>query len=156
MAANKDNPSNSDIYLILGEIKGLVEGVVEMQTKVIFALIALAGATLGLKLVKTSALIVISRYTNMFVFLFAALLGVSLRKKLNGWYFVLAYGIGGVAGNLVSLIGGEGPTGVFRVPIFIVANLSLLLFLWGWDKWEPKSPGGRNERLDMPGVRKGE
>lgn len=131
----KENLTNKDVYLVLGEIKGIVEGIRDGQTKISLALIALAGATIGLKLMGTPPLIVISRFTNMFVFLFACLVAFSLRKRMNGWYFILAYGIAGIMGNLISLIGGEGPTGTFRIPVFIVANLAMLLFLWKWDKW---------------------
>ena len=132
---DKNDPNIADVYFVLGSISGKIDGLIATQSKTIYALIALAGATLGLKLLGTPTLIVLSRFTNMFVFLFASVFGIALRKKLRGWYFIVIYGAGGVIGNLISLIGGEGPTGNFRVPVFIVANFALVLFLWKWDKW---------------------
>jgi len=132
---DKNNPTIADVYFVLGSISGKLDGLIATQSKTIYALIALAGATLGLKLLGTPTPIVISRFVNMFVFLFASLVGFSQRRKMNGWYFILTFGIGGVIGNLISLIGGEGPTALFRVPVFIIANSAMGLFLWKWDKW---------------------
>ena len=133
---DKNEPTISDVYFLLGSISGKLDGLIATQSKTIYALIALAGATLGLKLLGTPSIVVISRFVNMFVFLFASVVGFSLRGKMTGWYFICAYGVGGVVGNLMSLVGGEGATSSFRVPVFIVANLAMLAFLWGWDKWD--------------------
>jgi hypothetical protein len=127
---DKKDVKNEDLYYMLGQIDGKLDGMLNQQSKVIYALIALAGATLGLKLMGTPPLVVISRFINMFVFFFTAIVGFSLRKKACGWYFILVYGIGGVVGNLISLIGGENLTSEFRIPVFVAANLSLFLYFW--------------------------
>lgn len=133
---NHKKPKIEDVYFLLGEISGKLDGLIQAQSKTIYALIALAGATIGLKLVGTPAIVVISRFINMFVFLFTFLIGLSLRKKMRGWYFISLFGFAGVIGNIISLVGGESATSSFRVPVFIIANMSMLLFIWSWDKWK--------------------
>ena len=92
MSDKEENPDNRDIYVLLGEIKAEVKGLREQQSKTILALIALVGAVLGLKVLGTHPLILISRFVNIFVFLFAAGLAISKRKSLEKWEYVFFFG----------------------------------------------------------------
>lgn len=127
------NPTNKDLYFLLGEIDAKLDGVIQMQGKVIYALIALAGATVGLKLMGSPPLAVIARYINLFVFLFAVLLAIGKRRMFYSWQHILLFGIFGICGNLYYLIFNNHEW--IRTGIFIIANSNLVLFLWNWDKW---------------------
>lgn len=129
-------------YLILGEIKGQLNGIVQMQAKTIYAVIALAGATVSLKLVATPPLAVITRFINLFVFLFALVLAVNKRRVLHGWQYVLLFGLFGIAGNLYYLIFLDAEW--LRTTMFIAANSNMALFLWNWDRWE------KSEKIRIP------
>jgi len=123
----------SDISGSIGEINGKLDGLVSTQTKTIYALIALAGATVGLKLVSSPPPLIISSFLNAFIFLFAAILAVHQRRQIHGWQFVLSYGVFGIIGNLYRAI---VPANVWiGTCIFIIANSGLVLFLWNWDRW---------------------
>lgn len=131
----------SDVYFKLGEIDAkldsLVTALVTMQSKIVYALIAMAAATLGLKLVGTPPLAVITRYINLFVFTFALALAIGKRRVLRGWQYILVFGVFGMLGNLYYLIFHNHEW--LRTCLFIVANSSLALFLWSWDSWDKSS-----------------
>lgn len=140
-----ENPEESmeiqDIYHILGRIDGKLDGLVngqnglvDAQSKTIYALIALAGATIGLKLMGTPPLAVIARYINTFAFLFAMILAAGRRKYLiDGWRWIFLFGLFGFLGNVYNIVYQD--TAWVRTALFIVANGSLVVFLWRSDKW---------------------
>ena len=138
---NNSDPQVKDVYYLLGTISGKLDGLVEAQSKTIYALIALAAATLGLKLLGTPPLAIISRYINLFVFMFAIILAVGKRKSIHGWYYVLIYGIFGMLGNIYYLIFLNHEW--LRTSLFIVANAGIGIFLWNWDKWKKGSEENR-------------
>lgn len=121
----------SDLYYKLGEMDGKMDSLVEAQHKTIYALIALSGATVGLKLMGSPPLLIISSFINAFVFLFAAIIAIARRRILTGWPFILIFGIMGIIGNFHKII---APNNVwFRTCFFIIANGSLVFFLWRVD-----------------------
>ncbi len=136
---NNSDPQVRDVYYLLGSISGKLDGLIEAQSKTIYALIALAAATLGLKLLGTPPLAIISRFINSFVFLFALILAVGKRKTLFGWQYILIFGLFGMAGNIYYLVFLDHEW--LRTSIFIVANSGLVFFLWNWDKWKKVEKG---------------
>ena len=140
MPTSKPRIDLPDVYHKLGQIDGKMDTLIATQNKVIYALIALSGATVGLKLMGTPPLLVISSFINGFVFLFAAILAGHRRRDIRGWQFILMFGLLGIVGNIHKVI---DPGGVwFRTCIFIVANVSLVIFLWQSDSW------GYGKRID--------
>lgn len=139
----KSDVELSDLYFKLGEIDAKLDSLVTMQTKVIYALIALAGATVGLKVMSTPPLLVVSSFVNAFIFLFAGILAVGRRQQLQGWQYLLGFGVMGVAGNMHKVV---APGSVWiRTCIFIVANLSLLVCLWRLVDGKQKQIDDRSE-----------
>lgn len=127
-----------DLYFKMGEIDGKLDMIIAMMQKTIYALIALAGATVGLKLMGTPPLLIISSFINGFVFLFAGLLSVFSfkRRGIRGWQYILVFGLMGVMGNAHKVI---APGAVaLRTCFFIVGNLALVVFLWQSDSWGHK------------------
>lgn len=133
MTEVKKNPTNADVYLLLGEIKGMLDGLVDMQTKVMLALIALAGATLGLKLVGSPPIQVAMFYLKVFIFIFTGLLAVAKRHVLGGWYLLLAFGLCAGAAQTIKLFT-PGET-IVSTLLFLAANWALLGFVWNWNGW---------------------
>lgn len=143
-----NNITNAELYKLLsdisgniGEINGKLDGLVSTQTKTIYALIALAGATVGLKLMGSPPLWVISGYINLFVFIFATVLSIHKRDTIYGWGYILAFGLLGIVANIYKLM--PNAMDWIRTSIFILANSSLVMFLWNWDRWRKDEPTSR-------------
>lgn len=139
-----DKEEEPKTWLLLGEINGKLDGlgelislqqrtIIEMQTKVIGALIGLAAAVMGLKLLGTPPLAVIARSINLFVFSFALIMAVMKRRTHHGWQYVLLFGLFGMLGNLYYLIFHDHEW--LRTTIFILANSSMGSFVWIWGRW---------------------
>lgn len=124
------NPSNSDIYYLLGEIKGTLDSIVEMQSKVIYALIALAGATMGLKLWGSPPLQTIMFYTKVFIFVFTALLALGKRSVAKRWYWIFAFALSAGLAQVIDLLTSQEQN--VSTTLFLLANISLLMFVWNW------------------------
>lgn len=122
-----------DLYYKLGEIDGKLDGLLIMQTKIIYALIALAGATVGLKLMGSPPLLIVSSFINGFIFLFAIILAIHRRQEIKGWQYILTFGVFGVVGNIHKVIAPDVVS--FRTCIFIIGNLALLIYVWQSDNW---------------------
>jgi hypothetical protein len=123
-----------ELYYLLGEINGKLDGLIDQQTKTIYALVALAGATVGLKLMGTPPTQVVMFYVKVFVFLFTILTAWSKRRTLKGWVYLFAFGfLAGVAQVLNIVVRGETTV---ATAMFMFSNVSLLAFLWNWDGWD--------------------
>jgi len=115
---------------ILGKIDAKLNILIDNQQKVILALIAIVGATLGLKFVGTPPLQILLFYIKTFIFLFTILISWSKRKIIKGWYFLFAFGIfAGVAQILNIVCHGET---IWSTLSFLMCNIMLLLFIWYW------------------------
>lgn len=128
----RDNIELPDLYFKMGEIDGKMDTLIAMQNKIAYALIALAGATVGLKLVGSPPLLVILSFINGFIFLFTFMVAIFQRKKLRGWPYILTFGIAGVMGNIHKIISPAATD--IRNLFFIVGNFGLLLFVWQLDR----------------------
>lgn len=139
----KNNPSNAELYYMLGEIKGLLSGIVEMQTKTIYALIALAGATVGLRLFGSPPIQIIMFYVKTFIFLFTALLALGKRSSLKSWYYMFGFGLSAGLAQILKLVTPTETT--LSTILFLISNISLLLFVWKWGDGLPSEPQGVDE-----------
>lgn len=126
------NPNIRDLYFLLGKMSGKMDGMINAQNKTIYALIALAGATVGLKLMGTPPLQVIMYYAKAFIFLFTAIVSFSKRKELRHWYFLFGFAVFAGVSQFLTIIQSEQ---ILGTALFLIANVSLLLFVWCWDSW---------------------
>ena len=125
--------ANRELYFLLGEINGKLDGLVDQLAKVIYALIALAGATVGLKLMGTPPMQVIMYYIKAFILLFTVLMTFAKRRVLKGWGYLFAFGFfAGTAQIMNIVLSGEVAVATM---LYLVSNASLLRFLWNWDGW---------------------
>lgn len=143
MKEEKKNPTTKDVYLIVGEIKGLVQGIREGQdriadgqTKVILALIGVIGATLGLKAIGSPPLQVCLFYIKVFVFLFTALVAAYKRNSLGGWYYLFAFAVLAGMAQITNIVLSDEE--MVATILFLAANIALLAFVWNWDRWLKK------------------
>lgn len=120
--------NNNEQYQ-LGQINAKLDSLLDSNLKVILALIALVGATLGLKIVGTPPLTVILCYIKTFLFIFTVLISFAARKKLREWYFIFGFGLFAGIAQVTSILA-HGET-VYGTAFFLIANISLLLFVWG-------------------------
>lgn len=114
----------------LGQINAKLDSILDSNMKVILALIALVGATIGLKIVGTPPLTVILYYIKTFLFIFTVLTSFAARKRLRGWQFILGFGLFAGIAQITSILA-HGET-VYGTAFFLIANISLLPFIWGW------------------------
>ncbi len=129
--------TNRELYFLLGEINGKLDGLVDQLAKVIYALIALAGATVGLKLMGSPPLQVIMFYIKVFVFLFTVVTAFAKRRILKGWVYLFGFGLlAGIAQVMNIVLSGEAS---IATALYLVSNVSLLAFLWNWDGWNKSS-----------------
>ena len=133
------DPTNADMYYLLGEINSKLTILVDHQSKTILALIALAAATLGLKVMGSPPLQVAMFYSKAFIFVFTLLMALYKRHKLRNWYWIFGFAVSALAAQMMGLLIGRETT--FGTGLFWVANLCLLIFVWTWEKWE----GGNDE-----------
>lgn len=134
----KKDPTAKDLYFLLGEINGKLDGLLDQQSKTIWGLLALAGATVGLKLVGSPPEQVVLFYAKSVVFLFTVIVSWGRRRVLGGWQYIAGFGVlAGSAQVLNILLPSEPLVGTI---LFLIANLSLLLFVWNWDHWKKKVP----------------
>lgn len=130
---DKGNPSElTDIFTLLGEIKGTLEAMKGEQTKVMLALIALAGATLGLKVVGSPPLQVIIFYVKVWLFAFAVLIGLANRKHLRFWWVMSGYGVIAGGAQIIRLLSTKGTS--LSSGLFLVSNVVLVGLFWSWDR----------------------
>lgn len=143
MSSGKNSVDLSDLHYIMGEINGKLDtltlqqhkasdAIIAQQNKTIYALIALAGATVGLKLMGSPPLLIILSFINGFIFLFTFITAIFKRKQMRGWAYILTFGIMGIIGNIHKVISPANTD--IRNLFFIVGNLGLLLFVWQLDR----------------------
>ena len=137
MNNTKNNSPNKKLYYLLGEMNGKLDGLITSQSKTIYALIALAGATIGLKLVGSPPLQVILFYTKIFLFLFTIIIALMKRRIFGGWYYIFAFGVFAGAAQIVNVFSNSSEP-IISTSLFLLSNLALALFIWNWDKWNKK------------------
>jgi len=134
---DKEAVANRELYFLLGEINGKMDGLIDQQSKTIIALIALAGATVGLKLMGTPPMQVIMYYIKAFIFLFMVLMTFAKRRILKGWGYLFAFAFfAGTAQVMNIMLGGETS---IATALYLVSNIAFLAFLWNWDGWNKSS-----------------
>lgn len=123
----------------MGEIRAMLRQVIDTQSKTIYALIAVIGATIGLKFTNSPPILIVFVWVNLFVFLFAAIVATARRKELQHWYWIAIFGIGGVAANVIRLATCEGGINEYSQILYIVSNTAMVLYLWnGRAIWKPQ------------------
>lgn len=124
-----------DIEINQAKVCIKLDNLLNQQTKIIFALIAIIGATIGLKFVGSPLYVLIVVYVDLFVFIFVTLFALWKYDKLKGWIFILLFGLCGVIGNLIGVlpIGMHPPLWV-TWSLFPIGNTAILLFLWRYVK----------------------
>jgi len=134
MAKKRKNPSNAKIYYLLGRIDGKMDTLIHIQERITYALITLAGATVGLKLIGSPPVQIVLFYLKAFIFLFTALMAWSKRSILKEWYYIFAFGsLAGIA-QVYGAVRGGGQD-IVGTTIFLLANIALLMFIWDCDGW---------------------
>lgn len=129
--AEDSNSNVREIHQMLGALTAKMDSIINIQAKQFWAMASLVAGTLGLKLLGTPPTVVLLRYGNFLIFTFALTMAIHCRRRVPGWHWIAVYGLCGLVGNLVSILSGEFSwTVTLRIPLFIVANMSVGIFLW--------------------------
>jgi len=146
---SKDKMDSDEVYQMFGEIKTITQGQQREQketnkilrdqrgdnSKIIMSLIALVGATLGLKITGTPALDIIQLYILMFASLFTFLIAIYYREHLKYWFSLTAFGGFYFVGIMLGIYSKyqHWETKLcynVRLIFYMIAFINLIYFLW--------------------------